>query len=327
MFRSNSRLRRGFTLIELLVVIAIIAILIALLLPAVQQAREAARRSQCKNNLKQIGLAMHNYLDAHSVFPPGRLLDLDCAGPAFFQNSALTLILPQLEQGNLANQYDSNLGTYHPSNAIWVSTRLPVYLCPSTPGGDRATEVNLPFGNFPGYATDYMGIRNIRRVVASGTAPQGAGMMEGSVKIVNCAALGLGDQDGGRSVRPRDVTDGLSNTILAFERAGSPARYQAGVRQADDPGHDDNYGTWAADFAMAYNNYTADGTATYNSTTPNNANCVMNCSNDLQGYSFHVGGMNVVLGDGSVRFLSENMNPDNFWRLGTRNDGEVLGEF
>jgi len=230
MHSSVCRRRSGFTLIELLVVIAIIAILIALLLPAVQQAREAARRSQCKNNLKQIGLAMHNYLDTHDTFPAGRIVGLDCAG-TWFQNSALTLILPQLEQSNLYQIYDTDLGTYHPTNANAVTTEIPTYLCPSTPGGNRTTEVNIAgFGNFPGYATDYFGIRNIRRVVPPanlGDDPQiGDGMMIGIGFTVNCAGIGIPDSvpTGSETLKPRDVTDGLTNTILMMERAGAPDR-------------------------------------------------------------------------------------------------------
>ena len=134
-------LTTGFTLIELLVVIAIIAILIALLLPAVQQAREAARRLQCKNNLKQIGIALHNYHDTHQVFPKGGyggfMSAANASNPAVKQ-TGLTLswgaaILPGLDQANLLQQINQNEWYVHPDNVLIGQTVLPGYLCPSVP--------------------------------------------------------------------------------------------------------------------------------------------------------------------------------------------------
>src|SRR5579872_536707 len=123
MFRSRNR-RRGFTLIELLVVIAIIAVLVSLLLPAVQQAREAARRSQCKNNLKQFGLAMHNYLSSYSVFPL-------CGSSTVNSMSVHTFLLPSLDQGPLYNQINFNVIWSDPSNAVPLAAVVPMFLCPS----------------------------------------------------------------------------------------------------------------------------------------------------------------------------------------------------
>ncbi|MDA1213512.1 MAG: DUF1559 domain-containing protein, partial [Planctomycetota bacterium] len=123
--------KQGFTLIELLVVIAIIAILIALLLPAVQQAREAARRTQCKNHLKQLGLAVHNYHDAHLVFPPGVLGDNGSTSVNQLLHTWTALILPHLEQTNLQNLYNFNVRFSDPLNALPVSTVVPVFVCPS----------------------------------------------------------------------------------------------------------------------------------------------------------------------------------------------------
>ena len=137
MCRSVVRSQRGFTLIELLVVIAIIAILVALLLPAVQQAREAARRTQCKNNLKQIGLAMHNYHDVYRTFPMGA--NSQIYGP-------FVAILPYIEQANLQGLYDFNLYYTHPDNADAINRNVQVYLCPSMviPRDVPAAECNEP---------------------------------------------------------------------------------------------------------------------------------------------------------------------------------------
>ena len=122
--------RRGFTLIELLVVIAIITILIALLLPAVQNAREAARRSQCRNTLKQIGLALHNYEGSHRVFPMGVLGSSSTPSAANQLHTWMTLQLPYLDQAPLQKQYNFNVAYNHANNTTVVKTTLPAYLCP-----------------------------------------------------------------------------------------------------------------------------------------------------------------------------------------------------
>src|SRR5262245_51513932 len=127
MLSARTRGRRGFTLIELLVVIAIIAVLVSLLLPAVQQAREAARRTQCKNNMQQMGLAVANYESSHGVFPPGRIEDAATND----WHSWAALILPLIDQANMYDQYNTQLFWKDPANAGIVGTPLPFYLCPS----------------------------------------------------------------------------------------------------------------------------------------------------------------------------------------------------
>ncbi len=141
MVRSKPQ-NRGFTLIELLVVIAIIAILIALLLPAVQQAREAARRTQCKNNIKQFGLAMHNYHEAHSMFPLGASVKISTSGGGDFMANGIVMMLPYFDQGNLSNLYDTTEPWEDQSPTV-ARTVIPTFVCPSNVGANPINEPAL----------------------------------------------------------------------------------------------------------------------------------------------------------------------------------------
>ena len=183
---------RGFTLIELLVVISIIAILVALLLPAIQQAREAAQRSQCQNNLKQLGLALHNYFDSHSVFPPGvvaKSQDLTNG-----MHSGLTLLLPFVDQGTVSKLYNFNVSWRDPENTLAGKTRIAGFLCPNADGTvPQAGRLALP-------ATDY----------AVSKGPNAYLCLQG---------VGGGMFDVNSHTRPADVRDGLSNTFAMGEAA------------------------------------------------------------------------------------------------------------
>ncbi len=297
---------RGFTLIELLVVIAIIAILIALLLPAVQQAREAARRTQCKNNLKQIGLALHNYLDVAGVFPPGWIaVDVNGAPSAHEGNSGVgwaTMILPFMEQTNIYNQFNASLPLTDPANAAFLRNQIPAYKCPSDPqpefffiseeaSGAFITE--LPIANYIAcFGTEALdGCEN-----APGDLPV---MADGTCK-------GNGAFYHNSKVRIADITDGTSSTFLTGER-----RTVAKMKW---------FTTWPGMIAEGEEAFQrVCGSADH---TPNHP------SSHFDDFSSaHTGGVQFCLGDGSVRFISENIDTGVYQSLATIQGGEVVGEF
>jgi len=312
--RSRAR-QSGFTLIELLVVIAIIAVLIALLLPAVQAAREAARRVQCVNNMKQIGLALHNYNSSTGLFPPGYSsfwkrdsgdagTAEDDIGPGWAWGS---LILPQMEQPALANAINFNLTMTYPENNTVQLLRVNSYLCPSdsTPlqvpvrdEGNTTTVYTVGTGNYVGmYGTGEVG-----------AAPgRGNGMFFRNSRITFA-----------------DITDGTSQTLAVGERS-----------------HNLSYVTWTGRAVGGYLFKTSSfegGTDTFavepeESFTmiigpvgvedgPRTPNHPMAHVEDY--WSRHPGGVNFLFADGSVRFIKNSISPSIFQSLATRAGGEVV---
>jgi len=333
MNRILFRHRRGFTLIELLVVIAIIAILVALLLPAVQQAREAARRSQCKNNLKQLGLALHNYHDMHRVFPPG------CVGrsvwssvsaaadPPVSRMSWVPPLFPYIEQGVLFNQVIPYMnGTtpgFDPSVTPldWTpisTTQISSLRCPSDPGkrqfltatGSSATYREASWSNYAAC----MGSTGSNGVATITDSTDRSARLNGTFYAMS-------------STRMRDLTDGSSQTIMLSEIILVPGDPSAANLNVADDWH-----------GMFWNVFSA--TAWFTTMNPPNTRqadqlqrCVAPCVQASYTNTFsyarsrHVGGVHGTLGDGSVRFISENINGETFRNLGSRADGQVIGEF
>ena len=329
MNRSQSAsARRGFTLIELLVVIAIIAILIALLLPAVQQAREAARRSQCKNNFKQIGLALHNYHDTHQTFPMGAHRKDNrpmCSGSNHWGASRTmwgAYLLPFLDQAALYNQinwsggYDascssSTTATSYPENTDVRRQELPAFRCPSDPGDRSLTGQDYAPTNYVACLSN----DGLNSIWANGNELRNDGE---SVLFCNSKTL------------MRDIIDGTSNTIVVSEiKVGNDLQYadtHTGTDDCTQAGTTTRNYTGMSWFYQAY--AVTMGFST--SIGPNSAEV------DCAGYSesgrnaarsYHTGGVHILLADGAVRFVSDNINLLTWQNLGKKADRNVIGEF
>ena len=315
MTRPTTRFRGGFTLIELLVVIAIIAILIGLLLPAVQKVREAAARTQCTNNLKQLGLAMHNYHGANDHLP-GNLRN-----PAVntVRIRWTTYVLSYLEQDNIYRNYNQNVNWSDAANLPYTSKALKLMTCPSTPSPERLDYDPSLGGWNPIVATgDYSGIYKID--------PQ----LVGQYGVV----AGDGIVDKTQKVRFGDVTDGLSNTIHLTESAGKPNLYRVGKQVGTPPTLYTQGGGWCrpASEVPSLIGSSADGTTfpgpiAINATNGKAYSAYPDAYYGTDGlgsvYGFHSGGVNALMGDGSVRFIKQSIDIKSFAALVTRNGGEV----
>ncbi|WP_437223103.1 DUF1559 domain-containing protein [Planctomicrobium sp. SH661] len=341
--------RSAFTLIELLVVIAIIAVLIALLLPAVQQAREAARRSQCVNNLKQMGLAIHNFQDTYNRIPPGGATDMQpfgviqTAGTSSWGSSWMVFILPYLEQGTLYSKlaFDWGSGWISPANMLLYSqTNVPVYHCPSSTLSPFASHFDNPYaGNIPRRASTYVGIAGaVDGLIPSHTETRfttltDKGIIGGSGTLVPNGKLKF-----------RDLTDGLTNTIVISEqgegiytsdgtikdwRSSNVYGWQMGlVLDKVPPEYVDPVGYSCHQSSITTIRYPLTRKTDW---PAGGAGCgstgVCELGVNLPLSSAHTGIVNVAMGDGSVRNLSQSISLALLAKLATRDDAQPNGEF
>lgn len=334
MFRT--RVRSGFTLIELLVVIAIIAVLIALLLPAVQQAREAARRSQCKNNLKQMGLALHNYHDVFQSFPIG---SMGTAAGGFGQSFWIGL-MPYVDQAPFFNQWNAS-GLFtgyvnHPSsvasNGALLSGKVFSFVaCPSDP----QNALSGPLVMAPGGAmiSSYAGIAgaigNFGTYVDARSTAGSTSNCGGACGPVNSAGFFIATSH----TRIGDLTDGTTNVIAIGEQSDYLIDTVSGTRYDGRAGG----GNFGLGFTMGTAGFSPGSERQFGLTSINFpvgskkfavlTGVPVNGAANTPIQSIHVGGAHILLGDGSVRFISDSLNYDTLRALCVRDDGIVVGEF
>jgi len=351
--RRDQRLwPRGFTLIELIVVIGVIAMLVALLLPAVQSAREAARRAQCTNNLKQIGLAIHVYHDAQGAYPIGQMKTYDprlagpnppCTAPAMSDKSFLVEILTEMGEAPLYNSFNHNLSIFGHENRTSCAVSVGAYACPSDSGAGRARPIDV---------TAFVPFRlvdPVEIVLASYTSYVGC---YGTLPLTALPFPSTGCRVDPRIVAQVDgtfndvppitqamITDGLSHTLFVSERAISIIEEQ----------NSSLYGRYGAYYDGAI------GHTLFTTTLPPNPQRGGPVVSVASASSRHPGGVNGLMGDGSVRFIKDsidswpgdrsgfgsprgavrqnggywtNVPPKGIWQaLSTRNGGEIIGEF
>jgi prepilin-type N-terminal cleavage/methylation domain-containing protein/prepilin-type processing-associated H-X9-DG protein len=326
--------RNAFTLVELLVVIAIIGILVALLLPAIQAARDAARRTQCQNNVRQLSLAVHNYVDTKktlpsSIRPPGLTPLPRVAG--------FTLLLPFIEETARYAHYDQTKNWFDSANRPLVNQQILILQCPSAPNPERLDGVpeNAPWVADVGAASDYAPTifvdKRLKEASLVDEADTGTAMPPAN------GSPGLGLLAYNVVTRLADVTDGLSKTIMYAESAGRPYLYRRGKLVGPFPEHRVNGGAWcrpASDISI--DGASGDGTTDVGP-------CAINCTNGVdvgsatfphpyyvsvgtgEPYAFHPGGANFAMGDGAVKWINEDVDIRAFARLATRSGGELAG--
>jgi len=340
--KSHSSRRPAFTLVELLVVIAIVALLIALLLPAIQSARTAARRMQCQNNMKQLGVAIHNFVDIHDVFPPSKVKYRWCTQASAGNNSSasvghslITFLLPFIEQQAAYSAYHFDRNWQNPVNRTATQIHITSLLCPES-DPVRFCRAGVTRGNashdriIEFFCSDYTSCDQSARPLQTTLRSMGIDRSDwrSILRAANTDNATITrripfephrvSMRGMLSVDPVSfamVTDGLSNSMMLFECAGRPFKFELGRRAGDSevtPRTPLGGARWADDDQQIYQDYICNGTQMFN------------CSNHQEIYSLHPGGCNFLYGDGSVWFHSEAMSPEAFVSRFTSAAGDVV---
>jgi prepilin-type N-terminal cleavage/methylation domain-containing protein len=327
-------LRRGFTLIELLVVIAIIAVLIALLLPAVQQAREAARRTQCKNNMKQMMLAVHNYHDVHSVLPPGAMTPKDASGGNNVGGSSgYSMILPFIDQQNVYNQLNFSLpDMYSPLSQPAANQVVPSFICPSSSAAPtynyRVNDNPQPFYAKLGMC-DYAFITGSASDARRTFAPNFVAGSAGPLSCNGCFCY-TGRWGSAARISISEIKDGTSNTMGIGEFSGVTTGQVLMIQNAR--GDDAIVWILAEDYGYQFTirsvTVPPNSRWFYNSTMSDGdpRNTLFRLS-DAALHSEHEGGIHIALMDGSARFISENIDLHTYLNLADKNDKQTMSEF
>jgi len=326
--------RKAFTLIELLVVIVVVGMLIAILWPAVQAARAAARRASCQNNMRQIGVAIHHYVDVHDVFPPAKCVyryrKNGVPPTSTIGHGHVPFLLPFMEQTAAASQYHFERNWQNPINRPAREVRIGILLCPDEAPVRfcRSTTSGTTIVEF--FCSDYavcndIRIRNQLRNLGIDPANWESILPSAITGTVDYPIARNGDPTvaeilaslEAHAVMPSAVTDGLSYSMMLFECVGRPFKYDLGKVRGNPnttPPEPLAGAHWADDESQfVINNELCNGTQ------------IFNCTNQQEIYSLHQGGCNFLYGDGAVRFHAETMSPDAFVSRFTAYAGDVVG--